>query len=361
MAAVPVPADTVPAAAAAAETAAVAATPPRYLPDDGLDLSAVRNDILGLMRDRDHDDGSYAPLFIRFAWHCCGTYDATTNTGGSNGATMRFATEAADRENAGLDVAVALLTPIHAKYSDMLSLADVFVLAGYCAIEATGGPSIRFASGRVDFDLEMAQARNQSESGCPWGDGTFNPSGSRLPAADLGVDPSAPSGCPMHVKEKPTIDAVRGTFERMGFGDKEAVLLIILGHQFGRCHPHLSGYEHPWYAFDPAHWNVYDHGLGYLSLYEFGAGRGQMRERKLSNGKRQYEMSFGGGEPFMMLVSDMALWWDESFRKHVKHYDRNRLEFKRDSCAAWVRLTELGCESLVLESTDLGSREIPAR
>ena len=35
----------------------------------------------------------------------------------------------------------------------------------------------------------------------------------------------------MHVKEKPTIDAIRGTFGRMGFMDREAVCLIILGHQ----------------------------------------------------------------------------------------------------------------------------------
>ena len=31
-----------------------------------------------------------------------GTYDAATGTGGSNGAGMRFATEAGDPENAGL-------------------------------------------------------------------------------------------------------------------------------------------------------------------------------------------------------------------------------------------------------------------
>ena len=43
--------------------------------------------------------------------------------------------------------------------------------------------------------------------------------------------------------------------------------------------------QNPWYAFDPAHWNVYEHGLGYLSVYEMGAGRGQMTERELPNGK----------------------------------------------------------------------------
>ena len=58
---------------------------------------------MAIMHDRDHDDGSYAPLFIRFAWHMSGTYDLATNTGGSNGSTIRFAVEAGDGENAGLD------------------------------------------------------------------------------------------------------------------------------------------------------------------------------------------------------------------------------------------------------------------
>lgn len=41
----------------------------------------------------DYDDGSYGPTLVRLAWHCSGTYDKNTNTGGSNGATMRFAPE----------------------------------------------------------------------------------------------------------------------------------------------------------------------------------------------------------------------------------------------------------------------------
>ena len=39
------------------------------------DLRAVRADIARSLRDASHDDGSLAPLFIRFSWHCCGTYD----------------------------------------------------------------------------------------------------------------------------------------------------------------------------------------------------------------------------------------------------------------------------------------------
>lgn len=37
----------------------------------------------------DYDDGSYGPVLVRLAWHTSGTYDKATNTGGSNGATMR--------------------------------------------------------------------------------------------------------------------------------------------------------------------------------------------------------------------------------------------------------------------------------
>jgi hypothetical protein len=88
-------------------------------------------------------------------------------------------------------------------------------------------------------------------SGCPFGSGKINPNGSRLPSADLGRDPK---GKTIAQQEAKSIHAVRMTFRRMGFDDKETVCLIILGHQYGRCHPEVSGYKDPWYAFDPAHW-----------------------------------------------------------------------------------------------------------
>lgn len=156
--------------------------------------------------------------------------------------------------------------------------------------------------------------------------GAYNPNRSRLPAADLGSAIDAPAGCPMHVKEKPTIDAIRGTFQRMGFTDRlsgfascnaprfpwllhiacswhgslicrETVCLIILGHQYGRCHLNVSGFEHPWYAFDPTHWNVYGPGgLGYISLYPFAVASNQMRQVTTAKGKRQVIFSTPGGK-----------------------------------------------------------------
>ena len=56
------------------------------------------------------------PFFIRLAWHCAGSYDKNDNTGGSNGATMRFPPEADHGGNAGLGIARNLLEPIKAKH-----------------------------------------------------------------------------------------------------------------------------------------------------------------------------------------------------------------------------------------------------
>ena len=278
-----------------------------------LSFVKVREDIAKSLHDSAHDDGSYTPLLIRFAWHSSGTYDEETNTGGSDGGTIWREVEAADPENAGLDKARAWLRRLHARHCWM-TMADLAILAAYVAIEASGGPHIPFAYGRQDFTDEQA-VRRHGPSGCPFGDGKYNPNGSRLPSADLGPA-QCPHGASPAQREKPTIDAIRGTFSRLGFDDKATVNLIILGHQYGRCHPEVSGYEHPWYVFGPSEWNVYGPGgLGYISIYGMLQN---FAERISSGGKRQFNFQMGRGEPFMMLVSDMALWWDSHFRKHVR-------------------------------------------
>ena len=313
-----------------------------------LSMRLVRADLKELMRAPHHDDGSYAPLFIRMAWHNSGTWDKNKGNGGSNGCTLRFPAESQDPENAGLGLAAELLTPIHKKYC-FLSLADIYILAGCVAIESTGGPFIPFSYGRKDF-TEVEATEKYGRSMCPFGDGQHNSHGSRLPEADRGPLKDPPPGCPMHIKEKATIEGVRSVFDRLGFNDKEAVCLILLGHMFGRCHPEVSGYEHPWYSFGPAHWSAYEHGLGYLSVYRMAVARGQSRMRVTDAGKRQWELDFGGGvEPFMMLPSDMALWWDENFKKWVEFYDDNRREFRNDAVKNFKRLVELGCDGILTQ------------
>jgi hypothetical protein len=195
-----------PAAGAPAAGAPVTGAGAGLQPQQAKDLSGLRAAIEVAMHDRTHDDGSLGPLFIRFAWHLSGTYDSRTETGGSNGGTMRFAAEANDPENAGFAKAKAVLERVHAEHAAGLgiSLADVWVLAGYVAIEASGGPAISFAHGREDWSMERAVSVH-GPTGCPFGDGkATNPCGSRLPSADLGPLAGAPRGCPMHVRLPPS-------------------------------------------------------------------------------------------------------------------------------------------------------------
>ena len=88
---------------------------PQEAEGPALDLPAVRSAIVELLDDDSYDDGSWGPVFVRLAWHAAGTYDNVTNTGGSEGATMRFRPESDWGANAGLHLARAKLEPIKAR------------------------------------------------------------------------------------------------------------------------------------------------------------------------------------------------------------------------------------------------------
>ena len=150
----------------------------------------------------------------------------------------------------------SLIKALHKKHSSMLSLADLTILAGCVAIEEMGGPHIPFACGRKDC--------SPSEAARTVGDGKINPNGSRLPPADLGQAETA-QDAPVNELEQPTIDAVRRTFQRLGLTDRETVCLLLMGHQFGRCHLDVSGYEHVWHPH-ATHWN--SNHLGYVSAVQ---------------------------------------------------------------------------------------------
>ena len=66
-----------------------------------VDYKKVSEAIKKILDEDNYDDGSIGPVLVRLAWHASGTYDVTTKTGGSDGATMRFTPEAAFGANAG--------------------------------------------------------------------------------------------------------------------------------------------------------------------------------------------------------------------------------------------------------------------
>jgi len=190
----------------------------------------VRDDLRKLMTSPDWDDGSYAPILIRLAWHSSGTYCPVAGNGGSNGATMRYDKEAKDPENKYLENARSLLEPIKVKHS-WISYADLWILASYVALETTCGPRIKFTGGRMDAAEEKAVTPG------------------RLPEAEHGLAAGMEVDEDGRLKGWENVAAhVRQVFGRMGFKDREAVALLCGGHVYGRCHPQetASGYAGAW-------------------------------------------------------------------------------------------------------------------
>lgn len=256
------------------------------------DYGAVKKAIAGLMDKDGYDDGSYGPVLVRLAWHASGSYDAKSNTGGSNGATMRFAPESDIGANAGLKVARELLEPIKAKFP-WISYADLWTLAGATAIEEMGGPVVPWRPGRVD-----------------------KPDGSHCPPD--GLLPDASQGA-AHL---------RAIFGRMGFNDQEIVALSG-AHTLGRCHTDRSGFDGPWTNAPTTFSNLY--------FQDLLNRKWVVRKWK---GPLQYEDK--ETKKLMMLPTDLVLLSDRSFKKFTDLYAKDEEKFFADFAAAFSKLLELG-------------------
>eukprot|EP00884_Botryococcus_braunii_P006619 jgi/Botrbrau1/15959/Bobra.0340s0007.1 len=255
------------------------------------DYNAVKKAIADRLDADNYDDGSYGPVLVRLAWHCAGTYDAKTNTGGSNGATMRFAPESDHGANAGLHVAREFLEPVKKQFP-WISYADLYTLAGVTAVEEMGGPEIPWRPGRSDA---------AGPESCP-------PDG-RLPDASKNA---------RHIRD---------IFNRMGFNDQEIVALSG-AHTLGRCHADRSGYVNPWTNAPTTFSNLY-----FVELVN------NKWKKKSWKGPLQYEDPTG---TLMMLPTDMELIWDRKFKPYTAEYAKDSDKFFKDFAAAFGKLLDLG-------------------
>ncbi|KAI1493916.1 peroxiredoxin [Biscogniauxia mediterranea] len=266
-------------------------------------LEEVKAAVRSLLRQPDYDDGSAGPVLVRLAWHSAGTYCAETQTGGSNGAGMRYEAEGGDPANAGLQHARAFLEPVKARFP-WITYADLWTLAAVVAIREMGGPEIGWKGGRTDF---------ADESRVP-------PRG-RLPDGAQGAD------------------HLRAVFYRMGFGDREIVALSG-AHNLGRCHADRSGFEGKWVNNPTRFSNQY---FRLLLAHDW-------KRKRLANGLEQFsyvdEDADGdeqeAPEELMMLPTDMSLLSDAAFRPWVERYAEDKERFFADFAAAFAKLLELG-------------------
>ncbi|KAF2765878.1 putative heme-binding peroxidase [Teratosphaeria nubilosa] len=259
---------------------------------------AVRKDIASLLKQPEYDDGSAGPVLVRLAWHSSGTYDAETDTGGSNGAGMRYEAEGGDPANSGLQHARVFLEPVKAKHP-WVTYADLWTLAGVEAIKQMGGPEIEWKPGRTDYV-----------------DDSKLPPRGRLPDGAQGAD------------------HIRFIFGRMGFSDQEIVALSG-AHNLGRCHADRSGFHGAWVNNPTRFSNTY---------FRLMLSR-SWKEKTLDNGVRQFvHYDEDAEEELMMLPTDLALVSDPSFRPWVELYAKDKNRFFEDFSRVFAKLIELGIE-----------------
>jgi catalase-peroxidase len=241
-----------------------------------LDFQALKKDLYALMTDSQDwwpaDFGHYGPLFIRMAWHSAGTYRIGDGRGGAGRGTQRFAPLNSWPDNVLLDRARRLLWPIKQKYGKRISWADLFILAGNCALESMGFKTFGFGGGREDVweppeDIYWGREGKWLADERYTGDRDLeNP----LAAVQMGliyVNPEGPNG-----KPDPLAAArdIRETFARMAMNDEETVALIAGGHSFGKTHGAADPSKYV--GAEPEGAAIEEQGLGWKNTYGTGKG-----------------------------------------------------------------------------------------
>ena len=244
-----------------------------------LDVEALKKDLYALMTESQDwwpaDFGHYGGLFIRMAWHSAGTYRIADGRGGGGAGAQRFAPLNSWPDNVSLDKARRLLWPIKQKYGRKISMADLIIFAGNCALESMGFKTFGFGFGRQDIwepddtywgaEHVWLATSDKPDSRYAGDRELENP----LAAVQMGliyVNPEGPDGNP-----DPLLAAkdIREIFARMAMNDEETVALIAGGHAFGKTHgAGPASHVGP----EPEAAPIEEQGLGWKS--SFGTGKG---------------------------------------------------------------------------------------
>lgn len=246
---------------------------------NSLDLNEVKADILKVMTTSQDwwpaDYGTYAPFFIRMAWHSSGTYRIQDGRGGPSGGQQRFDPLNSWPDNASLDKARRLVWPVKQKYGEALSWGDLLVLSGNVALESMGFKTFGYAGGREEeWEPDLVYWGPETKMLATSDEPNSRYSGDRklenpLAAVQMGliyVNPEGPDGNP-----DPQLAAndIRTTFGNMAMNDEETVALIAGGHTFGKAH---GAVKVDCIGAEPAAAGIEAQGLGWAN--KCGTGKG---------------------------------------------------------------------------------------
>ena len=241
-----------------------------------LDLKAVKADIAKVLTTSQDwwpaDYGTYAPFFIRMAWHSAGTYRTFDGRGGAGGGQQRFEPLNSWPDNANLDKARRLVWPIKQKYGNKLSWADLMVLTGNVSLESMGFKTFGFAGGRVDdWEPEFVDWGPEMKFLADERYSKDRKLKKPLGAVQMGliyVNPEGPNGNP-----DPQLAAndIRETFARMAMNDEETLALIAGGHTFGKAHG--AAKPEKYVGTEPAAAGIEEQGFGWKNKYGSGKGK----------------------------------------------------------------------------------------
>lgn len=248
-----------------------------------------------------------APILVRIAWHDSLTYDDYIGQinwprcGGANGS-IRFQYD--DPLNNGLNGALEILKPCKEKFPT-ISWADLLQLASATSIELSGGPIIPMRYGRIDAPQH-----------------TFYKPSERFPL---------PSGS--------WVDHLRDVFYRMGFTDKEIVVLSG-AHTLGRARIERSGLGKPSTKYTTQ--GACPLGHGRTGMGSEGGTSWTVNWLEFDNSYFQNLLNPNPDEDLLLLDSDKALVQDSDFKKYVDIYATDQNTFFADYAEAHKRLSELG-------------------
>jgi len=263
---------------------------------------------------RTTDFEHYGPLFVRFAWHCAGTFRATDYRGGCDGARILHAPEKDWPDNDGLvvgadepqeELAIVLLQPIKDSFGAGLSWADLIITAGSAALEDMGGREVQICPGRIDDTAEEATV------------------GSMYLDPTIYLNP-----------EFATASDLKRSMIIMGFTAQEMTVLNGGGHAIGKAHSSKSGFEGPW-THEPT---TLSNGF-FKTLWD-----NEWVETQSPMNRTQFTDVATGS--LMMLHTDLAFKSDPEFSKFVKEYKDDNDLFLSDFAAAWEKLVNadrFGC------------------